>query len=95
MFLVKANKYQQVTEVDDIKLRGATDTLKGRAVIQRDFERLEKWANMNAFQFNEGKCKVLHLGYNKPIQQPGADWVKGSFAEKVLGVPANNKDGLE
>ncbi|XP_009319621.1 PREDICTED: thymopoietin [Pygoscelis adeliae] len=50
---------------------------------------------MNVFQFNEGKCRVLHLGYNKPIQQPGADLVKGGFAEKVLGVPANNKDGLE
>ena len=95
MFLVKARKYQQVTQVDDIKLRGVTDTLKGRDVIQRDFERLEKWANTNVFQFNEGKCKVLHFGYNEPLQQQGADCVNSSFAEKVPGVPVNNKDGFE
>lgn len=50
---------------------------------------------MNIFQFNEGTCEVLQLGYDKHIQQPGADWVKSSFAEKVLGIPVNNKDGLE
>lgn len=62
MFLVKANKYQQVTHRDYIKLRGVTDTLKGRAFIWRDFDRLEKWTNICVFRFNKGKCKVWHLG---------------------------------
>jgi len=53
MLRAKANKYQQVTEVDDSKLRGVTDTLKGRAVIKRDFERLEKWANMNCLPIQQ------------------------------------------
>ncbi|PKU47210.1 hypothetical protein llap_2517 [Limosa lapponica baueri] len=60
--MLKANKCQLVTEVDDIKLKGVTDTLKGRAVIQPDFDMPEKRPNTNVFKFNKGKCKVLRLG---------------------------------
>jgi len=43
---------------DDIKLNGAVATLEGREAIQRDLDRLEKWAHVYLMRFN----KMLHLG---------------------------------
>ncbi|GAB0177621.1 mitochondrial enolase superfamily member 1 [Grus japonensis] len=47
---------------NDTKLCGAVDTLEGRNAIQRDFDRLERWACENRMKFNKAKCKVLHMG---------------------------------
>jgi len=50
------------TFVDDTKLSGAVDTVKGKDVIQRDLGRLEEWASVNFMKFSKAKGKVLHLG---------------------------------
>ena len=34
------------------------DMLEGRAVIQRDLDRLEEWVNRNLMKLNEDKCKL-------------------------------------
>ncbi|GAB0180327.1 mitochondrial enolase superfamily member 1 [Grus japonensis] len=47
---------------DNIKLCGVVDTLEGRHAIQRDLDRLERWARVNLMKFNKAKCKVLHVG---------------------------------
>ena len=47
---------------DDSKLSGATDTVEGRDAIQRDMNRLDRWACDNLIKFNKSNCKVLHLG---------------------------------
>lgn len=59
---------------------------EGCATIQRDLDRLEKWADRNLREFNK-KCKVLHLSRNYPMQQSmlGATQLEGSFAEKGGG----------
>lgn len=40
-----------------------------RAGLQSDLDRLEKLADRNLILFNTGKCKVLQLGWNNPMQQ--------------------------
>ncbi|PKU34788.1 rna-directed dna polymerase from mobile element jockey-like [Limosa lapponica baueri] len=51
---------------DDTKLCGAVDMLEGRDAVQRDPDRLERWARANLMKFNQAKYKVLHLGYGNP-----------------------------
>ncbi|GAB0204542.1 hypothetical protein GRJ2_002919800 [Grus japonensis] len=46
---------------DDTKPCGVVNTLEGRDAIQRDLDRLERWARVNFMKFNKAKCKILHM----------------------------------
>ncbi|KAK4832599.1 hypothetical protein QYF61_024390 [Mycteria americana] len=81
---------------DDIKLRGVADMPEGHAVIQRNLDKLEKWADRNLMKFNKGKCQVLHLGRNNPLHQYvlGTTQLESSLAEKDLSEDTKANDIL-
>ena len=48
--------------VHDTKLGGIANTLEDRNKIQKDLDRLERWAGNNRMKLNRDKGRVLHLG---------------------------------
>ena len=76
------------------KFANDTELCGGKGcAMQRDLDRLERWARANLMKFNKAKCKVLHMGQGNPKHKyrQGEEWIESSPEEKDLGVLVDEK----
>ena len=78
---------------NNTKLCCVVDMLEGRDAIQRDLDRLERWACVNLMRFNKAKCKVHHMGQGNPKHKYklGREWIDSNPDEKDLRMPVDEK----
>ena len=68
---------------NDNRLSVVVHTLEGIDAIQRDLDRLKRWAHMKLVRFKIAKCKVLQLGWSNTryIYRLGEEFLESSPAE--------------
>ena len=73
---------------DDSKLFRRIKSHADRVILQEDLMKLQQWSQKWLLQFNENKCKVMHIGR----RNPGYDYylnnsvLENTMVEKDLGI---------
>ncbi|GAB0183827.1 hypothetical protein GRJ2_000848000 [Grus japonensis] len=78
---------------DDTKLCGVVNTLEGRDAIQRDLDRLQRWAHANCMKLEQSQVRGPAHGSGQSQARPylGREWIESSPEEKDLGVLVDEK----
>ena len=68
---------------DDSKLFRRIKSHADRVILQEDLLKLQEWSQKWLLQFNENKCKVMHIGRRNPEYEY---YLNDSALEKDLGI---------
>ncbi|PKU36626.1 rna-directed dna polymerase from mobile element jockey-like [Limosa lapponica baueri] len=77
---------------DDTKLGGSVDLLEGRMVVQRDLDRLDRWAEASGMRFNKASTRSCTWVTTTPCSVTGlgkSGW--SCLAEKDLRVVVDSQ----
>ncbi|KAK4819009.1 hypothetical protein QYF61_024125 [Mycteria americana] len=76
---------------DNTKLSGVVDMPEGWDAIQRDLDKLEKWAHVNLMRFNKTKSCTCIRATPSYQYRMGDEGIESSPVEKDLGVLVDKK----
>ncbi|KAK4821823.1 hypothetical protein QYF61_003870 [Mycteria americana] len=82
---------------DNTKVGRSVDLLEGRKALQRDLDRLDRWAEAQLYEVQQGPVPGPALESQQPMQRYrlGEEWLESCLVEKDLGVLVDSRLNYE